>query len=364
MLAACGTQPTPSAATDGSTGGGSTPAESSDSTPALDIGADPDDGSSGMMPPTPCPASGFYVEDGRLHDSNCNEFILRGINYPYAWFSWRDDTAEQFAHIAATGANAVRVVLTNGVQWDRVTGEALTQVIGWARDSALVAVLEIHDATGWPEQGGAADPETAVDYWLSPDVRAAIDGNEAFVIINIANEPLGNTATGQWAPFHSAAVGQLRAAGLTHTLMVDGPNWGQDWSGTMRSGVDAQEIFDADPNANVVFSVHMYDVYGTDRSVQDYLGDFVSTGLPLVVGEFAADHGPDAPVAAQAVLSTCEAMGVGYLGWSWSGNSAPLTSLDITIDFDGDTLTPWGELLVNGPDGLSATGQPCSCYDR
>lgn len=63
-------------------------------------------------------------------------------------------------------------------------------------------------------------------------------------------------------------------------------------------------------------------------------------------------------------MSTCEAMGVGYMGWSWSGNSNPLTSLDIAVDFDASTLTPWGQMLVNGADGLLATSETCTCFDE
>src|SRR5690606_17978792 len=32
------------------------------------------------------PKSGFYVEDGKLYDVNCNEFIARGVNDPYVWY--------------------------------------------------------------------------------------------------------------------------------------------------------------------------------------------------------------------------------------------------------------------------------------
>ncbi|MBC8069295.1 MAG: hypothetical protein IAG13_13245 [Deltaproteobacteria bacterium] len=55
-------------------------------------------------------------------------------------------------------------------------------------------------------------------------------------------------------------------------------------------------------------------------------------------------------------------MGLGYLGWSWSGNSAELASLDVVLDFDFDQLSAWGELLVNGESGLLATSQTCTCF--
>lgn len=308
-----------------------------------------------------CDALGFHVDGGTLYDANCNAFVIRGINYPYAWYSWRDDTADQFAAMAAAGANAVRIVLTNGAQWERVSGDEVAQVIGWARDNDMVAILEVHDATGWSEQASAAPPSTAVDYWLSDDVRAAIEGSEDHVLINIANEPMGNTTTEEWMPFHVGAIGDLRSAGIHHTLIVDAPNWGQDWTGTMRDGVQAQSIFAADPDANVMFSVHMYEVYDEDAKVESYVADFLGSGLALLVGEFAADHGGP-QVAAEAIMATAEASGVGYLGWSWSGNSAELASLDMVVDFSGQ-LTPWGQLLVDGPNGLQATAQTCSCFE-
>ncbi len=314
-------------------------------------------------PPGGCDAAGFHVAGGKLFDNHCNEFIPRGINYPFAWYDWRGDTAQQFADMANAGANAVRVVLSNGERWGRNSGAQVAQVIQWAVDNEMVAVLEVHDATGWSDQATAAHPQTAVDYWLSGDVLAALDGTEAHVLLNIANEPIGNTTVDQWQSFHVSAIGQLRAAGVSHTLIVDAPNWGQDWTNTMRSGTQAQAIFNADPDANVMFSVHMYDVYGSPSSVTSYIDDFLGSGLPLMVGEFAADHGAGKPVAEEAILAHSELRGIGYLGWSWSGNSSDLASLDITSGFSVGSVTPWGQTLLYGTHGLLATAQTCTCFD-
>ena len=57
----------------------------------------------------------------------------------------------------------------------------------------------------------------AVQYWTSSDIRAAINGQENFVIINIANEPFGNNTTANYIPDTIAAIQALRTAGLTHT---------------------------------------------------------------------------------------------------------------------------------------------------
>ncbi|MEM6289685.1 MAG: glycoside hydrolase family 5 protein [Myxococcota bacterium] len=307
-----------------------------------------------------CDATGFHLDGATLLDVNCQPFVMRGVNYPFVWYADRDDTEAQLAAIAQTGANAVRIVLGNGEQWTRVDGPTLATVLQWAREAGLVSIVEVHDATGWSEQTTAADPQSAVDYWRSDDILAALEGTEDTVLLNVANEPFGNTTTEQWAPFHAEAVAALREAGLPHTLLVDAPNWGQDWTNTMRDGAAATSVFDADPDANTMFSVHMYEVYGTPSSVQSYLSTFLDSGLALVVGEFASTHNGQ-PVAAETILQETAARDVGALGWSWSGNSARFADLDVVVDFDPSARTPWGDLLVDGEGGLAQTGQRCSC---
>lgn len=314
------------------------------------------------------PADGFQVQGDTLYDNTGAPFVMRGVNYPYAWFRSSYNTEQQFADIASTGANTVRVVLANGEQWNRVSGKEVENIIGWAKKHQLVTMLEVHDATGWSEKDSAAHPKTAVDYWLSEDIKAAISGEEAYVLINIANEPLGNNKTDEWVPFHSGAIEALREGGLTHTLVVDAPNWGQDWKNVMRDGDGALTIFNADDLRNVVFSVHMYDVYGDAAEVEEYFQSFSRKGVPLIVGEFAADHGAGNEVAEEAILAGAEAYGVGYLGWSWSGNTdggesgTDLGSLDIVENFNVEMLSPWGEMLIESENGIRATSKTCQCF--
>lgn len=360
----------------GSSSGGSTTASvtlpaasstssSSSSSSAGSVGCltSPDLGHGGV--PT---MSGFYVADGKLYDGTDHEFIMRGVNYPYAWFKDQQATTEKFADIASTCSNTVRVVLSNGEQWERNTGAEVAAIIAAAKNHNLVVMLEVHDVTGYGQNSSAAAPQTAVDYWLSEDIRTAIEGEEGYVLINIANEAFGNAAAEQedrqiWLDFYSAAIVELRDAGLSHTLVVDAPNWGQDSSHSMRDGTAAQTIFDSDINKNVVFSVHMYDVYDTSAEVETYLQKFVDRQLPLIVGEFAADHGADKNVDEAAILLYAKNLDIGYLGWSWSGNGDGLSSLDIVNNFNINTLSSWGETLINGTNGIRETSAMCKCYE-
>ena len=301
--------------------------------------------------------AGFSIQSGQLVDDNGVPFIMRGINYPYTWYQSRP-TQQDFAAMAATGANTVRIVLSTGGQWARVPGAQVSQVIQWAKDNRMIAALEVHDSTGWSEQTTAVPISNAVAYWISSDIRAAIDGQENFVIINIANEPFGNTTDANYVPDTTAAIQALRAAGLTHTLMIDAANWGQDWSNTMRN--NAMQLWNADSRRNLLFSVHMYEVYQAAAPIIAYMQAFDDMALPLVIGEFGPQNNGQA-VDVETVFSQAQQRGNGYIGWSWSGNGSGGVVLDMVQNFTA-TFSPWGERIVNGANGIRATSVIASVF--
>jgi mannan endo-1,4-beta-mannosidase len=291
------------------------------------------------------PAVGLHVSGRDIIESGGGApFVMRGISHPYAW---RKDQSRAFADIKRLGANTVRVVLTSAES----AGE-VADVIARCREQRLVCVLENHDTTGYGERPGAVTLDRAADFWAG--LAPVLAGHEGFVVVNLGNEPFGNGDTSGWTAATSAAVGRLRAAGLHHLIMVDGPNWGQDWSGVMRDGAPA--VFAADPEHNTVFSVHMYGVYGTADKVTAYFDAFRRAGLPLVVGEFGWRH-TDGDVAENAIIDGAQARGIGYLGWSWSGNGGGVEYLDAAESFDPGRLTDWGRRLFEGPNGIRATAK-------
>ncbi|MEU5954563.1 glycoside hydrolase family 5 protein [Streptomyces sp. NPDC047525] len=300
---------------------------------------------------------GFRVSDGRLLDANGDDFVLRGVNHAHTWYPDRTDQA--LKDIKAQGANSVRVVLSTGAQWTKNDTADVARVVGECKRSRLICVLEAHDTTGYGEQGSAVSLAKAVEYWLS--VQDGVKGQEKYVIVNIGNEPYGNTGYGGWTGDTKSAITKMRAAGIANTLMVDAPNWGQDWSFTMRD--NAAGVFAADPDKNTVFSIHMYGVFDTKEEISDYLGRFTSAKLPIVVGEFGDMHSDGNPDEA-AIMATARSLGVGYMGWSWSGNGGGVEYLDLVSDFDGGRLTPWGERLFNGPDGIKETAEEAGVFSK
>ncbi|MER5992807.1 cellulase family glycosylhydrolase [Streptomyces viridosporus] len=298
--------------------------------------------------------TGFRVENGRLLEASGNDFVMRGVNHAHTWYP---DRIDALAHIKAKGANTVRVVLSSGDRWTRNDASDVANVVARCKQNRLICVLEVHDTTGYGEQSGAVTLSRAADYWIS--VQSALTGQENHVIVNIGNEPHGNSGYANWTADTRAAIQKLRAAGFDHTLMVDAPNWGQDWAFTMRD--NAAAVFAADPDANTVFSIHMYGVFDTAAEISDYLGRFVAAKLPIVIGEFGHDHSDGNPDE-DTILAVAQQLRLGYLGWSWSGNGGGVEYLDMVTGFDPDRLTAWGQRLFNGADGIAATAEEAEIY--
>ncbi|MET0414822.1 MAG: cellulose binding domain-containing protein, partial [Actinoplanes sp.] len=182
-------------------------------------------------------------------------------------------------------------------------------------------------------------------------------GQEDYVVVNIGNEPIGNTNPAQWTAATTAAIQKMRSNGFQHLLMVDAPNWGQDWTNTMRA--NAQTVLDADSQDNTVLSIHMYAVYNTAASITSYLDVFEQNGWPLVIGEFGWQFG-SGEVDDQTVIAEANRRGLGYLAWSWSGNTDPI--LDMVLNYDPAQRTTWYNRVVEGTNGIRATSREASIF--
>ncbi|MEU1435766.1 cellulase family glycosylhydrolase [Streptomyces sp. NPDC005786] len=298
-------------------------------------------------------ATGLHISDGRLVEGNGNDFVMRGVNHAHTWYPGE---TQSLADIKATGANTVRVVLSDGFRWSKNSPEDVAAVIAQCKANRLICVLEVHDTTGYGEDAAAGTLDHAADYWIS--LKDVLAGQEDYVVINIGNEPWGNTDPAGWTAPTTAAIQKLRAAGFAHTIMVDAPNWGQDWQGVMRD--NAQAVYDADTTGNLIFSIHMYSVYNTAQKVTDYLHAFVDAGLPLVIGEFGGPADQYGDPDEDTMMATAEQLELGYIAWSWSGNTDPI--LDLTIGFDPTRLSSWGERIFHGADGIAQTSREATVY--
>ncbi|MFB4271191.1 cellulase family glycosylhydrolase [Nonomuraea sp. GTA35] len=307
-----------------------------------------------LIVPAPAHAAvGLRVSGTRILEANGNAFVMRGVSHAHTWYASQTGS---FADIKALRANTVRVVLSGG-RWTPNSASDVANVVSLCRQNRLICVLENHDTTGYGEQSGAYTLDQAVDYWNS--VRSALTGTEDFIIVNIGNEPYGNNNVSAWTAATTNAITRMRTLGFQHMLMVDAPNWGQDWQFTMRD--NARTVAAADTQKNTVFSVHMYGVFDTAAEITAYLDAFQTAGLPLVIGEFGHNHSDGNPDE-DTIMSQAVSRGLGYIGWSWSGNSGGVEYLDMVTNFDPDALTSWGQRIFNGANGIAATSREATFF--
>ncbi|WP_405504686.1 cellulase family glycosylhydrolase [Streptomyces purpurascens] len=303
--------------------------------------------------PAQAAPTGFRIENGRLVEASGNDFVMRGVNHAHTWYPGE---TQSLADVKSLGANTVRVVLSDGHRWTKNSAQDVAGVIAQCKANRLICVLEVHDTTGYGEESAAGTLDHAADYWIG--LKEVLAGQEDYVIINIGNEPWGNTNPAGWTDPTIAAVKKLRNAGFTHTIMVDAPNWGQDWQGVMRA--NAKSVYNADPTGNLIFSIHMYSVYDTAQEITDYLNAFVNAKLPILIGEFGGPADQYGDPDEDTMMAVAQQLRLGYLAWSWSGNTDPI--LDLAIEFDRTRLSSWGQRVFNGANGIAATSKEATVY--
>lgn len=296
--------------------------------------------------------SGFRVEGTKIYDANGKEFVMRGINHAHAWYKGNEETA--ISAIAKTGANTVRIAVGDGDQWGYDDINTLKNLISLCEKNKLVAVVEVHDATGSDD---ISKLNNAVDYWVK--MKDALIGKEDTVILNIANEWFGTWDGKKWAEGYKQAIPKLRNAGIKNTIMIDCAGWGQYPKSIHDYG---KEVFNADSEKNTMFSIHMYEYAGGDAStIKNNIDGVLNQGLALSIGEFGIKH-TNGDVDEKTIMSYCQEKSVGYIGWSWYGNGDEWKYLDIANDWSGNSFTEWGNVLLNYKDGIKNTSKICSVY--
>lgn len=297
------------------------------------------------------PVKGFYVSGTTLYDATGKPFVMRGVNHAHTWY--KNDLAAAIPAIAATGANTVRIVLSDGGQWTRDDLASVENIIALCDQYKLITVLEVHDATG---SDSVTTLNRAVDYWIS--IKDALIGKEDRVIVNIANEWFGPWSSEGWANGYKAAIPALRNAGIKNTLVVDAAGWGQYPTSIFEKGL---EVANSDPLKNMIFSIHMYEYAGgNETTVKNNIDSALALNIPVIIGEFGHKHS-SGDVDEATILSYTHEKKVGWLAWSWYGNGGGVEYLDLATGPAG-SLTDWGKTVVNGTYGTTATSQLNGIY--
>jgi len=290
------------------------------------------------------------VQGRNLFDRCGEQVLLRGVNEMIVWTPGRDGVPE-YAEIAKTGANVVRIVWT-----DEGTAQELDQTISNATQQQLIPLVEHHGATG-----DLSAVPAVVDYWTRADVLGVLKKHEAYLLLNIANEAGASVTRENFAATYELAIARLRASGLTLPLVLDAPGWGQDIDMLQAAG---PALIQADPEQNLLFSVHMWWADASGSRVSAELAESVNMNLPLIVGEFAQHAVTDCDGSAFAyrvLLAEAARLQIGWLAWSWgsvdNGDCAGRGSFDMTTaGVFGNWEESWGaDVAVNDENSIQNT---------
>ncbi|WP_290843095.1 cellulase family glycosylhydrolase [Flavobacterium sp.] len=315
------------------------------------------------------------------------QITLRGINYPII-----DDgtislsNATQYQHkidqAALTGANAIRIPwYTNGTHWrdvqtpgtisGYVNNGHLGNILAYCHTKGMIPILEIHNATcsnDWTYFNN-----TVLPFWTNPTILNLIETHKQYLVINLANEFgyvrwAGNqaTATTTFVNNYNAAISNLRTLGVDVPIMVDAPDCGQ--SSTELLAV-AQSMVTSDPNHNLIFSSHAYwfGYAATTALVEQKLNEADATNVCFILGEVANTQDGDscgsislATLYPTILTKACE-RNIGWLAWTFDQDcSAPR---EMITNGEFNTLTAWGNDLVNNVDYGLLSSSPCAAQE-
>jgi mannan endo-1,4-beta-mannosidase len=279
---------------------------------------------------TPASAQ-FYVSGSQLKDANGVNFIPRGVNNPHIWFD--SQSYNLLPNLANRKTNCVRIV------WQMWGSAArLDQIIQRCRELRMVPMVELHDFTG---SNNNNDLIAATNYYTRSDVLAVLKKHQRYLLLNIANE-WGDSYKSEWdwKEAYKQPITRLRNAGITTTIVLDMPGWGQNGNAGLWYG---QELLNHDPRRNLLFSIHMYGSWNNSNDIWGVTWSYKNKNLPLIIGEFGYNYNNgynnlNCKVDHRVVMQASTYFGFGYLAWSTQGNDSSNAWLDLMTNW---TTTNW-----------------------
>jgi Cellulase (glycosyl hydrolase family 5) len=269
---------------------------------------------------TPRPAYntgvGFFTLNGKIYDANGNEFHIKGADTCHWDEAWTNCSSN--CGLPNAKFNTNRMFLPVGTLSTAQIQGPITKMIS----QGIVPMPAMH-WTGTADltcQNSIATFNTAVSQWVAK--ASVLKPYERHILINIANE-WGSSGSTAWRDAYLSAVASLRAAGYLNTLVIDAPDCGKDPQSILNYG---QAIYNSDPQHNIIFSVHIYDMFTyvgaqppDDRQyeINAISAQLAATGLPIIFGEFGPKGLNNTPLTPGQIITAANDHGIGWIGWAW-----------------------------------------------
>jgi hypothetical protein len=283
-------------------------------------------------------AAPMKVSGRQLLDSCGQPFVVRGVEQILGeQLPWGNDWLGLVEQIAATGANAVRIL--PGV--NTLTVDDVDTILTFIGQRGMVAFI---------------DPLNGND-WLAQDaVRTMLKKHESYLIIDAYGEPQYDDRE-TWRTEAAESLQRYRDLGYQVPLTVTANQFGRDLPSLFEHG---DEILAADPLDNTFLGWQAY--WGQSGYYQEHYGytlseavdAIVASGLPIQMG---LDHITDLPSEAAeygTLMTKAQANGIGWLWWDffnpygWENN--------LSEDGTASNLTATGaDVLLSHPASIANT---------
>jgi Cellulase (glycosyl hydrolase family 5) len=316
----------------------------------------------GVTRPAYNTGSGFFVLNGKLYDANGSEFIFQGVDRAHY------DSPSQ-PGISNAKANAVRLFMYHtSVGAAAYANVAQTQHVAY-NEVPIITMAYFPDNTASSCNSSTTELAAGASWWAAN--ASAFSGLQKSAIINLANE-WGPANSATWASANEAAVATVRVGGWLGPILIDSGGCGQDMADlTTYSG----QVFNSDPQKNVIFALHIYGNIPT-ASVASDIAQLAalakSTGAVYAVTEFGPGNniGPSPTLTTpQSIVAAAQANGLGWLAWAWddnnlSGGASNNSGFSMTLagpgtyTGTGSQLTSYGQVMVP----LIQTATPASIF--
>lgn len=298
--------------------------------------------------------NGFFTYNGKIYDANGVEFKPMGMNAAHQDQAWAYASLTSDG-IANSGANIMRVF-----QWYLDTDP---NHYTWMNLLKNLHVVSIITCANPPAGGtsGSTDPSvinSCVNSFIA--AKSLIDPYARYTMINIANEWGDGGTSVSFRDTYVTAVQNLRAAGFSETLVIDGGQ-GQAIQPIELYG---QYIYDHDPQHNIIFSYHDYG--STPSQAQNFMNRLVAArtassashfgAFPVILGEFGPYNTWGGTTPALQEIAIANTANVGWMAWAYDDASCAGACFAIQQpphDQDGN----FPQLITSG----AATGQPTNC---
>ena len=221
------------------------------------------------------------------------------------WQDFKDNyiTEDDFAFIASTGANTIRVPFNYrlftyedymGLNDPQEGYRRIDDCVEWARRHGLRLILDMHDCPGgqtgdniddsygypWLMTDSVAQ-EQFINIWS--DIAARYAGEDVILGYELANEPVATYWEGDeraalnaaLEPLYKRTVEAIRRQDPDHIVLLGGPQWNSEF------GNFTDWTFDD----NIMYTCHRYGGDATAEAIKSFIDFRDKTGLPMYMGE-------------------------------------------------------------------------------